>query len=353
MAKKKYLNNQELIMFCEHMAMVLKSGLTPAAGIQLMLDDTNTSAGRAILLPIAEKCNDGCSFSDAVAASGVFPPYALHMIEIGNASGKLDEVMDSLVYHYSREENLSQEIKSAVTYPFLIILMMLIVIVVLVVKVLPIFQQVFVQLGSEMTGFSKSLLSLGNTLTNYSILFVGIFLLVILAFFFFTQSSLGKKMFAKLGSSFFLTKNFYDSIASARFASGMAITISAGLDPESSLELVERIIDHKGMQNKLLQCKKLMDGDENNAALPFSKALVEAQIFNNVYSRMIGIGFSTGSVEQVFKKIADNYDRQIEKNMNNTVSVLEPTLVIILSVVVCLILLSVIMPLMGIMSNIG
>jgi len=353
MKKMKQLSNAELIQFCDQMAMTLKAGLTPAAGIELMLDDAAGKEGQAILLPISEKCNDGYSFPDALAASGVFPDYALHMIEIGNQSGKLDEVMESLVYHYRREEALSKGIRSAVAYPFLIVLMMLVVIVVLVVKVLPIFQQVFIQLGSELTGFSRSLLHLGDALTLYSALFIGIFVLAVAAYFFFTRFAVGRKLWNNFCSEFALTRGFYDKISAARFASGMSILISAGLDTEESLELVEQLVSNKRMSKKIEYCKKLMEGDENTDPVSFSSALVSSSIFNNMYSKMISIGFSTGSVDRVFHKIAESYDEEIEQQMNATVSLLEPTLVIALSIVVCLILLSVIMPLMGIMSTIG
>lgn len=353
MNKQKQLSNNELVMFCDHMAMVLKAGLTPAAGIDLMLNDTESDEGRAILLPIAEKCNDGYSFSDAVAESGVFPPYALHMIEIGNASGKLEEVMESLVYHYKREQAISEGIKSAVTYPFLIIGMMLAVIIVLVVKVLPIFNQVFNQLGSEMTGFSKGLLNLGTTLARYSIVFIAIFVLLAVLFVFFTKTSAGKKAFSRFCSKFFLTKHFYDKIASGRFASGMAITMSAGLDSDESLDLVQKLVDNDAMAEKIANCRKLMEGSDTELPQSFASALANSHIFNSIYSKMISIGYATGSVDTVLRKIADSYDEEIERGMNKTVSILEPTLVIILSIVVCLILLSVIMPLLGIMSGIS
>lgn len=353
MKKKKQLSNNELVMFCEHMTMVLKAGLTPAAGIDLMLDDVDSEEGRAILLPIAEKCNDGYSFSDAIEASGVFPPYALHMIEIGNASGKLEEVMESLSYHYKREETIAEGIKSAVTYPFLIIGMMLAVIIVLVIKVLPIFNQVFNQLGSEMTGFSKGLLNLGSTLTKYSIAFVAIFIALAILFIFFTKTSAGKKAFSRFCSKFFLTKHFYEKVASGRFASGMAITMSAGLDSDESLDLVQKLVDNDVMSQKIDHCRKLMEGSDTELPQSFANALVNSHIFSNIYSKMVNIGYATGSVDTVLRKIAESYDEEIERSMNKTVSILEPTLVIALSVVVCLILLSVIMPLLGIMSGIS
>lgn len=351
--KLKMMSNKELAMFCDQMAMIIKAGQTPEAGINLMLDDAASEEAKQILTPIAKMCDLGEPFHKACASSGVFPKYALDMIEIGNTSGKLDDVLESLANHYNREEAVAQSIKSAVTYPFLIICMMLVVILVLVIKVLPIFQQVFVQLGTEMTGFSKGLLNFGNTLSTYSAVFIGLVILLALLFVYFTKVPVGKKQWSLFCAKCPLTKSFYEKIAAGRFASAMAIMKSAGLDTDKSLDLTTQLVDNEAMEEKIALCRKLMEGDENTAAISFSESLAKAGIFSAMYSKMINIGFKSGSVDKVFKKIADSYDEEIDIALSNTISILEPTLVIILSIVVCLILLSVIMPLMGIMSSIG
>ena len=96
-----------------------------------------------------------------------------------------------------------------------------------------------------------------------------------------------------------------------------------------------------------------MEGTDDTPGISFSESLAKTGIFSAMYSKMVNIGFKSGAVDKVFKKIADSYDEEIDNSMSNMISILEPTLVIILSVIVCLILLSVIMPLMGIMSSIG
>lgn len=351
--KLKMMSNKELAMFCDQMAMILKAGQTPESGINLMLEDAASEDAKRILEPIAKMCDIGEPFHKACAESGVFPKYALDMIEIGNTSGKLDDVLESLANHYNREEAIARSIKSAVTYPFLIICMMLIVILVLVIKVLPIFQQVFIQLGTEMTGFSKGLLNFGNTLSTYSVIFISIIVVIALLFLYFTKVPSGKKNFTKFCAQFPLTKGLYDKIAAGRFASGMAIMKAAGLDTDKSLDLTSQLVDNEEMVKKIDECRKLMDGDENTPGISFSESLARTGIFSAMYSKMVNIGFKSGSVDKVFKKIADSYDEEIDATLSNTISILEPTLVIILSIVVCLILLSVIMPLMGIMSSIG
>jgi len=351
--KLKTMNNKELAMFCDQMAMILKAGQTPEAGINLMLEDAASEEAKLILTPIAHMCDIGEPFHKACAASGVFPKYALDMIEIGNTSGKLDDVLESLANHYNREEAIAQSIKSAVTYPFLIICMMLVVILVLVIKVLPIFKQVFEQLGTEMTGFSKGLLNFGNTLSTYSAIFIALIIVIALLFLYFTKIPAGKKSWSSFCVKFPLTRGFYEKVAAGRFASGMAIMKSAGLDTDHSLDLAEQLVDNEAMVNKIKECRKLMEGDENTPGISFSESLSKSSIFSAMYSKMVNIGFRSGAVDKVFRKIADSYEEEIDNSLSNTISILEPTLVIILSIIVCLILLSVIMPLMGIMSSIG
>ena len=346
--KRKMLNNQELAMFCDQIAMILNAGISPLEGVTIMLEDAVSSDGKEILQIISDKCNEGDSFYHSVEASGVFPKYALDMIEIGEQSGKLEEVMRSLSFHYSREENIARGIKNAVTYPLLIVVMMLAVIMVVVIKVLPIFNSVFIELGSEMTGISLALLNFGNTVSNYSIVFIAILVIVIALFIVFGKTKWGRAKSAEFFSKFFATRTMYDKIASGRFASGMALTMSAGLDTDESLEMVSRLVDNASMQEKIEKCRALLTEGSS-----FSDALCDAGIFSAMYARMITVGYKTGSMDKVLEKIADGYEEEVDVRISNLISVLEPTLVIILSVVVCLILLSVMMPLMAIMSTIG
>jgi len=346
--KKKLLSNQEMSMFCDQIAMILNAGISPMEGVSIMLEDATSEEGKEILKVISDKCNEGESFYNSVSASGVFPKYALNMIEIGERSGKLEEVMKSLAFHYKREENIAEGIRNAVTYPLMIVSMMLVVILVLIVKVLPIFNDVFKQLGTEMTGFSKGMLDFGQVLSKYALVLIIIAVIVIAALFIMAKTKAGKSKLADFFAKFFATRAFYDKIASGRFASGMAITLSAGLDIDESLEMVKQLVDNETMQKKIEDCKNKMTEGQS-----LSDALCSAGIFSNMYSRMITVGYRTGAIDKVLERIADGYEQEVDDKITNMISVLEPTLVIVLSVIVSLILLSVMLPLMAIMSGIG
>ena len=338
--EKKLLSNEEIASFCSQSAMLFQAGIPPVEGMVILQSDAQSPEGKAIFDEILAVCRQGESFHKALESTKVFPDYCLHMIALGEESGNLDVCMNSLADYYEKEDAIANSIRDAVTYPFIMIAMMAAVIVVLVSRVMPIFQQVYVELGSEMTGFAASLLRLGNHLNRYSFIFISVLCVLLLLYLFATRTGTGKRTTTRFLNWFPLTRHFYESVACERFASGM--------DTYSSLDMVASLVGNDTMKHKITGCKEAI-----NAGANFAEALTEAGIFNHLYSQMISVGFRSGNVDVVLKKIADRYEENTNRKLQSIIAVLEPTLVIILSVIVGLILLSVILPLMGIMTSIG
>ncbi len=348
MNTQKKLTNEELASFCSQVAVMLKAGITPIEGLRILLSDTSDAKSKALLQAIIDSISEGNSFAEALTSVGVFPDYVLNTLKLGEDAGVIDEVMNSLAEYYERETQIAENIRSAVTYPLIMIGMMLLVIVILITNVLPIFNQVYEQLGSEMTGFAAGLLKFGNTLKNYSVVFIVILAVIIGAAVYFTKTPAGKELSHKIFTNLPMTRKFYNTIAAGRFASGMAIAMTAGLDTFESLNLVGKLVENKSMNEKIdVVRNQLLEGEG------FADAIKTAGIFSNVDTRMVAVGYKSGEIETVMRKIAEDYERKSEKKISEIISIIEPTLVIILSVVVGLILLSVILPLMGIMSTIG
>ncbi|MEG2916227.1 MAG: type II secretion system F family protein, partial [Oscillospiraceae bacterium] len=290
----------------------------------------------------------GDRLSESLKNCIVFPQYMIDMIFIGETTGHLDDVMDSLSKFYVKEDSTNSNIRSAIRYPLIMIAMMIIVILVLMIKVLPIFNQVFMQLGSEITGITKGIMNTGAWISRYSIVLVGIIAVLAVFALYCIKSRQGRKLAKKIGNEFFVTKNLFKQIAASRFADGMAMTLSSGLDTEKSLEMVERLVDHPEYKKKIQKCKDLIADGEN-----FGDALVHSQIFSGMYGRMVSMGFKTGNADEIMNKISAEYADEIENSINEKVSLIEPTLVSVFSIIVGFILLSVMLPLMGIMSSIG
>lgn len=348
MEKQKLLSNTEISAFCRQTAMIIKAGITPAEGMDILAHDTIGNEGKNLINHIGDACKNGEPFYQAMESTGVFPNYVVKLTALGEESGNLDAVLTSLAAYYEREQSISESVRSAVTYPLIMIAMMFVVILVLVIKVLPIFQQVFIQLGTEMTPLASSLLSIGNVLSQYAI-GITIFLFVLIgSSLILYKTKTGRKRITQLLSRFPLTRGFYEKIAAGRFASGLHLTFSSGMDTYQSLDMIAEIVENDQMQAKINLCKKELDQDSN---LP--EALVKSEIFSSLYSRMVAIGFRSGSIDTVMQQISQNYEAETDRQINKIISIIEPTLVILLSLIVGIILLSVLLPLMGIMSSIG
>lgn len=344
----KKLTNSELASLCSQLSLLISAGITPAESISILLKDTDDPQGREILSEILTWCNEGGYFHDALSKTGLFPHYMIHMIKLGEESGNLDDVMQNLTQYYEREENISDSLKNAVRYPLFMIGMMLIVIIVLLTKVLPIFNQVFVQLGTELTGIARKLMSVGDGINAASTAIIALLILAVLLTVFLTKAEKGQKWLTHFLNTSPFSRDFYLNIAYGRFASGLSMTLSSGLDTFHSMDLLSELVDNATMKKKIEICKEhLQQGDS------FPEALGSAGIFSNLYTRMVSVGFRTGSLDHVMSKISEQYEKETEKKLHRLLSAVEPTLVIIFSMIVGLILLSVILPLIGIMSSIG
>ena len=148
----KTLSNTELTTFCSQFSLILRSGISSLEGLSIMLEDTPEGDGTVLLKGMIATMEETGSLYEALITSKVFPPYLCSMVEIGEQSGRLDDVMASLSEHYHREEEMARNIKSAVTYPLVMLGMMMVVIFVLIVKVLPVFNEVFSSLAPGLPG---------------------------------------------------------------------------------------------------------------------------------------------------------------------------------------------------------
>ena len=340
MKPSKTLGNLEIASFCEQVALVISAGIPAYEGVSILMADAPDKETEDLLQKIYEPLELGSSFHEALATSESFPQYVLDMVEIGELSGKLEEVLHSLNLYYEREENIRSSVKNAITYPLLMIGIMITVILVLVTKVLPIFNQIYTELGSNLTGFPLAMMHFSNALNTYAPILLVIFILLAIGIFAYSKTDSFHLWIQK--------QNLALNTASSRFANCMTMAISSGLDTRQGLELAERLVDNIYMKARIKKCQELVD-----EGFRFSDAILATKIFTKTYTTLLNIGFRTGSLETVMNRIFKEYEDKIDYDINRFVSRLEPTLVIILSVLIGFILLSFLLPLLGIMASIG
>lgn len=339
---------RDLTEFCMQMSLLLEAGISLDAGLDVLAEDAVTEQEKKMLLDMAAEIGKGMSLSNVLNMTGEFPIYVVKMVEVGEKTGTLDLIMRSLAEHYDKENTLAKTIKNAVTYPVIMIFMLLLVLFVLLTKVMPIFESVYKQLGAQLSPITKSAVHIGTVLSGAML--VIIFLLGIFA--------LSAVIFSRKGHKLHWTENLLDfikgksSIANAlakrRLTAILAVSIQSGLAIEKGMELAESIVRHKKIKEKICRCKE----EILNGALLYDSLKIGG-VFDGIDLQMIKVGSRSGKLDEVFEKMSQKYENEVDNAVDDMIARFEPTVVIILALTVGLVLLSVMMPLVGIMATIG
>lgn len=341
---KYTLTARELSNFFGQLGMLIHSGISLTEGLAIFHDESQTDTDREIITALLTSMEGTGSLTQAMETSGRFPHSSVSYIKTGEETGCLDEILNSLAQHYEQEQEVSEQIRSAVTYPLIMLGMMGIVIVVLLVKVLPVFQQ----MGMEMNTLSLGLLKAGSILSNYS----GIFLiLVVLLVGLILFLSLSEKGHIYLRNAAYHLPVFRDIPLAAdygRLAQGLSLGLKSGLTPDTSLELSAEMVSHPLILKRLEETGHLLE-----EGTPFYQALTDSKLFTGMEGRLISVGFQSGSADEALNQLSVKYREKAVDLISEAISIVEPTIVIILSLLVGLVLLSVMMPLLGILSDIA
>ena len=338
--KNNTMTEAEISAFCKQINMIVKAGLPTYYGISILYEEEKDPATKALLAQIYAPMELGSSLHMALSNTHAFPEYMLQMIHIGEQTGRLEEVLGSLTVYYEREAQIREGIKRAVTYPLVMSIMMLAVIVVIITNVVPIFADVYAELGSDLAGSAKFLMDI-STFLNQNLLFIlGALIVIGIALFIFSRTPMGKQ--------FLSGRSFARSLAASRLANCLYLALASGLDTDDGLDLAEKLVDNDHVEAAIRRCKALI-----KAGKGFSAALLESGCFSEMHSSMITIGYKTSAMDDVMLDISKAYEVDTDARLQRFVSILEPTLIIILSFFIGLILVSFLLPLLGIMSSIG
>lgn len=344
----KPLSAEQLSHIFEQLALLLSSGITPEEGLAIMHADKDNADLTDTLQAVSALTQKGFSLSEAMKKSERFPSYSVQLLSIGELSGRADEVCAMLAGFYASEDALHASLQDAFYYPMIMTVMMFVLIIVLLSRVLPIFQQVFLQLGASVSGIPYFLMEISELLSRYYVFFILLFLGLSAAFFYVEHSPRGSRTIRSLMQKGSLTRSLAEEIAVSRFASGMQLMLASGASPYESLSLCRQLADNPSVEARIDTCRQAL---ENGSIL--ADAMADAGIFSGFYSSMLRTASMTGNLDSVMGHIARHYHEGSQQRIDAALSRIEPAIVSVLAIIVGLILLSVILPLMGIMSSIG
>ena len=339
------LTMSEKYMFCNQMAMILESGFSLNQGVTMVYEEMDDKNIKGVLQEVAKYLDEQVSFSEAIDLTKAFDDYMVNLVKVGETSGNLDDVMQSLSEYYARIDDITNKLKQALTYPLILIIMMVVVVGIIVFKVLPIFKDVLNGLGSDLSSYANSFMEFGQIFSLICFAVLLVLVIVIIAGYLY-QRVTHVNVLSNVVQKSFLTRKLSRALNKAQITYALSLFISSGYDLQEAMKFVPKLVDDKQLRANLEKCNEdLINGDS------FVEVIKKYQIYQGMQLNMIQVGFKTGQVDIIMKQLSNSFQEEVSRAIDQFLNIIEPTIVTLLSLVVGIVLMSVMLPLISIMSS--
>lgn len=344
------VKHDELTLFSRQFATLIDSGVPISRSLHILSMNTENKTLKKVLTTVTEDIEQGQSLSVALSKhKKIFPSLYIDMVAAAEIGGALPEVLDRLATYMEKDKSVRGKVKSAFTYPTIVMLVAIIAVIVILSVVIPKFIPLFEDLGAELPLPTRMLIGASTFLQSYwyvALIAVGLFGLGV---FLYSKTKVGRKHIDWLKLHIPIIGVVVRKSSIARFARTLETLQRSGVPLMESLEIVGKTSGNVHIEKALQYAL-----DSLGEGQGISKPLAITNIFPPLVTQMMEIGEETGELEKMLSKIADFYEEEVDVAVKNLTSMIEPVITVFLGVVVGFIAIAVIMPMyemMGEMQN--
>ncbi|MDR1664458.1 MAG: type II secretion system F family protein [Clostridiales bacterium] len=345
----KSVSPKELSVLCKQMSVLFHSQITLMEGLSVLVEQSENKQLKQTLTEVYDFMDRGFSFSEAMGMyDHIFTSYLLSMVVIGETSGTLDTIFSRMSSYFDKEDKIRKKIRSAVTYPAILTVLMAAIIVLLIVKILPMFGDILDSMGAEMPSATSAILGAGSFLAGYGWIILLVIIAAAVGIFLYVRSEKGRVLFDRLKFRIPVYRFISSRIITSRFARSLAILFRSGVQLLNALQDITVLMDNRFLEEKLTKAVEKATVREE-----ITGALQDIGVFPVLFLKMFSIGEKTGHLDEMLEKAASVFDDEVDDALERFTAMLEPALIIILSLIVGVILLSVVLPMITVMNAIG
>ena len=346
--KNVLLTAEELSVFCDQIALLLESGMTLRDGIGMLAEDEEkTNARVKVYSQLRETIEETGSLYIALRENEKdWPHYMIEMVDIGEETGRLEDIMRSLSAYYIREGKIRSAASSAITYPLVLGGMMVVIIAVLLWRVMPVFRRVLDSMGVDASSSGVRLMNIGTIAGWVVLALIALAVIGVLVMLLMMKTGKRDQVLRFLQNTFRPIRNVTGKLSASRVAGMLGMMLSSGFPVENALDMASNALEDEESIEKV---KKIQTGMAEGET--FADAVTNTGLFGDFYNRILKIGSASGHEPQVLAKIAEVYEEQAEDDLSRLISLIEPVLVGLLSIVIGAVLLSMMLPMAGVMSS--
>lgn len=346
-AKSKYAKGkggnpklEDTVIVSRQMATMIRAGLPLIEVLDILADQAEKASIKKILREIEKDVESGSSFTEAIQKHPkVFNTFFVSMVRAGEASGMLDSILDQVASYLEKVLSIRRKVKTAVMYPATVSVVALIITVFLLVKVVPVFQEIFADVGSDLPTPTKITVALSHLLQNHLLKLVIAAAILIIVIWQWGKTKGGRYKLDYLKLHIPIFGPIFMKVAIARFTRTLGTLIKAGVNILFALEITAKTAGNSVIEQAVLKTRTSIQSGES-----ITRPLMEAGCFPPMVTRMIDVGERTGALESMLGKVADFYEDQVDAAVSGLTSLIEPLLIVFLGLIVGFIVISMFMP---------
>ena len=347
----KNLESGAVGMFCESIAVMLDAGIQTEEALGLLGDSTNDTTFSQACRSVYDGVVARKPLAEAMASTGMFPPFAVQMVRTGESSGRLDATLASLARYYSEEDRLLSKLHTSVTYPVALFALMTAILIFTMVVIMPIFLNTYREVAGGIAGGAFGFVQVALAVGGIALALAVVGTIATLAVAMMTKSQGNLHKVESLLAKFPLTREASRQLALSRFTTVLTSYASIGMPIDEALGKAASTVDEPDLRARLDAALRDMRNPEESKSL--SAAMLDNNIYGPVYARMIKVGDTSGRLDEVLDRMSETFFEDSIVQMDESLDRIEPLLTAFLTITVGASLIAVMVPLIGILGSIG
>lgn len=342
MSRLKKITAKSLALTCKQFSIILKSGLPLMQTLELVADQCADKSLQQLLRQVSEDVSNGwpLSYSLENRGGGKLPVTFLETVRAGEDSGDLQAAFERMADYFERMNKTHNSVVSALTYPALVIFVAVIVVGIIMTYAVPAFTGLFADLGADLPWPTRALIAMSEFFQNFGLVLLGLIVLVIFLIRLYGATEKGGPRLAQAQLHIPVIGAVVRMSNASQFAHTMSTLLTAGMPILQAIDASGRTMSNLCMSQEVLATLPGVEGGR-----PFGECMRNSKEIPPMLVQMTAVGEATGSMEDTLKVLAEYYDNETDLKTKRAISLLEPAIIVALSIFVVFILFSVYLPL--------
>ncbi len=330
----------DLVLFCRQMYTLLKAGVPIMQALQGLRDSTHNRTLASVIGQLNDALDAGLDLTAAVKRHPkIFSTLFVALIQIGETSGTLDQSFLQLAGYLERDRETEQRVKSATRYPSFVVVALVLAVFIINIFVIPAFAHVYAGLHAKLPLATRILIAASNFTVHYWYEVLGAVALTVLGVRAYVRTTGGRYRWHRLRLRLPIIGPILTRALLGRFARALAITVKSGVPLIQGLTVISRAVDNDYVAARVLQMR---DGVERGETL--ARAAQATGMFPPLVLQMVTVGEDSGAIDSLMTEVADYYEREVDYDLRNLSTAIEPLLVVAMGIMVLILALGVFLP---------